>query len=123
MKSVSILPKNETHWLEMRAQDITSTEISALFGISPYMTLFETWHRHKGNIVSSFEENERSTWGLRLQDSIAKGIAEDEGWKIRRMDEYMRNEKLRAGSSFDFDINGKELLEIKNVDGRVIVVI
>ncbi len=119
MKSISIIPKDEAHWLELRKQDLTSTEISALFGISPYSTEFEVWHRHKDGLSVGFEANERSTWGLRLQDSIAKGIAEDEKWKVRRMPEYMRDEKLRVGSSFDFAIEEKGLLEIKNVDALV----
>jgi putative phage-type endonuclease len=115
----SIIPKSESHWLELRAQDVTSTEVSALFGISPYTTLFETWHRHQENLVSNFEETERSKWGTRLQDSIANGIAEDEGWKIRRMPEYIRHPGLRMGSSFDFSIEEAGILEIKNVDGFV----
>ncbi len=119
MKSISILPKDEAHWLELRKQDLTSTEISALFGISPYSTEFEVWHRHKDGLSVGFEANERSTWGLRLQDSIAKGIAEDENWVVRRMPEYMRDEGLRIGSSFDFAIEEKGLLEIKNVDSLV----
>ncbi len=120
MKSISIMPKDEAHWLELRKQDLTSTEISALFGLSPYSTEFEVWHRHKDGLSVGFEANERSTWGLRLQDSIAKGIAEDEKWpEVRRMPEYMRVEDKRIGSSFDFAIAEKGLLEIKNVDALV----
>jgi predicted phage-related endonuclease len=57
-------------------------------------------------------------WGTRLQDAIASGIAQDQGWKVRRMDEYIRIPELRIGASFDFSIEDKELglLEIKNVD-------
>jgi putative phage-type endonuclease len=116
----SIKPKNEKEWLALRTKDITSTEISALFGISPYTTEFELWHRKKDNIEIDFEVNERMQWGTRLQDAIAKGIAEDQKWKVRRMDEYMRIPELRIGASFDFSIEGKDvepgLLEIKNVD-------
>lgn len=112
----TIVPESEDHWLTLRAQDITSTEVSALFGISPYTTLFEVWHRHMENIVVKFEANERTRWGLRLQDSIAAGVAEDQGWKVRRMDEYIRIPSLKAGSSFDFAVNTTGLLEIKNVD-------
>lgn len=133
-----IVPKNKEDWLRLRTSDITSTEISALFGCSPYMTEFELWHRKKDNIEVEFEENERMKWGTRLQDSIAKGIAEDKGWKVRRMEEYIRIPALRMGSSFDFFITEWQpkivapptdhnhspvfavgepgLLEIKNVD-------
>lgn len=121
-----IVPKDEAHWLSLRMQDITSTEIAALFGLSPYMTEFELWHRKKEKLDVVFEENERMKWGTRLQDAIAEGIAKDEGFSVRRMIEYIRIPSLRMGASFDFEIFGEPLkpetdglLEIKNVDGLV----
>jgi len=113
-------PANRDEWLALRAQDLTSTEVSALFGVSPYTTMFELWHRKKNAAVVTIEENERMKWGTRLQDAIATGIAEDHGWRVRRMDEYMRISSLRLGASFDFcgtDQHDNEfLLEVKNVD-------
>jgi len=104
-KNVEVIaPKSEAEWLNLRAKDITSTEVSALFGVSPYTTLFELWWRKKDGNVIELEPNERMKWGTRLQDSIAQGIAEDNGWKIRRMPEYIRNPALRMGASFDFAI-------------------
>lgn len=115
----SIIPKDKQEWLELRAKDITSTEIAALFGISPYITEYELWHRKKNNLIVEIAENERMKWGTLLQDSIAEGVAEEQGWNIRRMEEYGRIPELRIGSSFDFSIEGVDtgLLEIKNVDG------
>ena len=136
---IIIHPENKQAWLEERTKDITSTEIAALFGISPYLTEYELWHRKKNNLIVEIEENERMKWGKILEDSIAKGVAEEQGWTIRRMYEYGRIPELRIGSSFDFSIiekvpsngdvpvepmgssvNGSRetgLLEIKNVDG------
>lgn len=117
-KPIAIVPENEEHWLQLRAPDITSTEIAALFGINPYMTKFELWHRKREQLVVRIEQNERMKWGTRLEDAIARGIGEDQGWKIRRVNRYMRIAELRIGSSFDFEIVGQDsLLEIKNVDG------
>lgn len=116
MTAVAITPKNEAEWLQMRTQDVTSTEASCLFDCSPYLTLFELWHRKKDGLVVGIEPSERMRWGTRLQDAIAAGIAEDNKWNIRRMSEYMRDADLRAGSSFDFAIGDEGLLEIKNVD-------
>lgn len=132
----TINPTDKQHWLECRTKDITSTEISGLFGFSPYTTEFEIWHQKKSGTVVEIEGNERMKWGTALQDAIAAEIAKEQGWTIRRMDEYMRDTDLRAGASFDFSIeslggitnnqldelkdNGitvrKGLLEIKNVD-------
>ncbi len=122
---VSILPKNKAEWLNLRAQDVTSTESAALFGCSPYMTEFELWHRKKSAEVVGLEPNERTKWGTRLQAAIANGIAHDQAWAIRPMEEYVRLEKERMGASFDFrildgrseiDTHTDGLLEVKNVD-------
>lgn len=116
----TIIPKDEADWLRLRKMDVTSTEVSALFGLSPYMTHFELYHRKHDNLEVAFEPNERMKWGTRLQDSIAAGIAEDQGWQSRRMTEYLRDPDLKMGASFDFEImladKWLSILEIKNVD-------
>ena len=110
---------SEAHWLSLRKQDITSTESAALFGMSPYLTHYDLWHRkHSGN-VPEFKTNERMKWGNRLESAIAHGIAEEQGWKVTPMKEYMRLPTSRIGSSFDFVITNLDQpvhLEIKNVD-------
>lgn len=117
-KTEAIVPDTDEHWHALRAMDITSTEIAALFGINPYMTKFELWHRKKNQTIVQIEQNERMKWGTRLEDAIARGIGEDQGWKVRRVNRYMRIPELRIGSSFDFEVSGQDaLLEIKNVDG------
>lgn len=131
MQRVSITPDNEEHWLGLRATDLTSTDVAALFGLSPYKTAFELWHEKSGNDPAEFSDNDRMLWGRRLQDAIAQGIADDVGLIARPMTEYMRIDGLRLGSSFDWAIEGVRddspfaatfaahgpgILEIKNVD-------
>lgn len=116
----TILPENEAHWHSLRAKDLTSTDVAALFDCSPYLTEYELFVRKRDNLTVSFDPNPRTIWGNRLQESIGRGIAEDFGWKVRPMPEYMRDPELRLGSSFDFMIeeseHGPGLLEVKNVD-------
>lgn len=111
---------SEQQWLAERARDVTSTEVSALYNLSPYVTEFELWHRKRDRVIEEMRPNERVVWGKRLQDAIAAGVAEDRGWKARRLDVYMRDEADRLGSSFDFEVEdpqaGIGLMEIKNVD-------
>lgn len=104
MQSEIILPRDNSHWLALRRDDITSTEISSLFGCSPYLTAFELWHRKKEKTKDGFIENDRMRWGRRLESSIAQGIAEDEAFEIRAMKEYIRDPERRLGASFDFSI-------------------
>ena len=119
MTTEIIVPSNQEHWLELRKQDVTSTESACLFGESPYMTHFDLWHRKRSGVVPEFKMNERVLWGNRLESAIAYGIAEEQGWEVKPMKEYFRHPDLRMGSSFDFVITnlGEPVhLEIKNVD-------
>lgn len=124
LKRESIQTTSPEEWLRLRTKDITSTESAALFGLSPYLTPFELWHRKKSSEVVQAEPNDRIKWGNRLQDSIAAGLAEDQKWSVKRRSEYERLPEMRLGASFDFTIlGGKEgdgLLEIKNVDSLVL---
>src|SRR5882762_7677644 len=132
----SILPTSRDHWLQLKSEDISSTEISVLFNMSPYLTKYELWHIKKDKKIIELEDNDRMKWGRRLEDSIAQGFAEDNGLVIRKMDEYIRHHYMRRmGASFDYEIvntndyaeptneyvkafqkYGKGLLEIKKVD-------
>jgi len=121
MSIITIQTKTEQEWLDLRLVDITSTKVSALFGLSPYITKFELWNRMKYNKVAEFESNERMKWGTVLEHTIAETVAKEQGWEARPMKEYMRDTELRAGSSFDWSIEGDNpgILEVKNVDGLV----
>lgn len=122
----SIIPKDREDWLRLREPNINSTEVAALFELSPYLTKFELWHRKKNKIVSDFEPTERMRWGNRLEAAIAAGVAEDHELEIRKMSEYMFDPALRLGSSFDYAYKvwdkisgvsiGNGILEVKNVD-------
>jgi putative phage-type endonuclease len=118
--NVEIIPfTTEADWLAHRQRDVTSTESAALFGMSPYVTAFDLWHRKRSGTAPEFKQNDRMKWGNRLEAAIAHGIAEEQGWEIRPMKEYMRDPDARLGSSFDFVITslGEPVhLEIKNVD-------
>ena len=123
MSTTRIQFSTREQWLADRAQDITSTEIAALYGLSPYCTEFELWHQKAEGFTVPFSENDRMKWGTRLQDAIAIGVAEDMGWEASRLDDYMRDEDARIGSSFDFEVvcreRGPGLMEIKNVDRSI----
>lgn len=128
--------ESEAEWLAMRDKDLTSTEAAALFGCSPYATVYELFHRKTGQLVVDFELNDRVKWGNRLETAIALGIAEDHGLIVEPFKVYARIPELRMGSSFDFKIvgladgftgdetyrdlfreNGPGIMEVKNVDG------
>lgn len=116
-----IKPESKQHWLEMRSEVITSTEISALFGLNKYMSEFELWHSKKNKIITELNDNSRMFWGRSLESAIANAAAAQNNWKIRHIEEFVYDPDLKIGSSFDYEIlSNSELepniiLEIKNV--------
>ena len=129
-------PKTREEWLALRHKYISSTESAALKGLSPYITAFELFYDKAQAEPTSFESSERMEWGTRLEETIAKGIAEKYGVKIRKLNAYVSKDGTGMGSSFDFEIVGLKdendfddpclremytsygagILEIKNVD-------
>lgn len=116
-------PKTETEWHAERKGDVTATDSAALFGVSPYATMFELFHTKAGTLKVEFEETDRMRWGKRLQNAIAVGICEDNGWRIVSDHPYLYVRSARfvgMGASPDFVVHcpkrGVGLLEIKNVD-------
>jgi len=120
MTTETIPVTDKQSWLQTRLQDITSTEVSALYDLSPYITEFELYQQKKDQKVVEISDNERMFWGRNLESAIAHGAAESMGWDISKFDVYMRNPETRLGSSFDYKIHSVEdgdgILEIKNVD-------
>ena len=135
MTPTIITPDNHEHWLKLRAEDITSTEVSALFGLSPYATRFELYHVKSGAAEIDFSDNERMAWGRELEAVIARRTSKMLGLHVQHMPEYYRHGTVpRMGSSFDFSItettgldisgtviptDGPGILECKNVDGLI----
>ena len=95
---------SEDEWHALRAADLTSTDIAALLGISPYLTKYELWHRKRDGLHVASEPTERMRWGNRLESAIAQGIADDNDWLVRARKTYTRLPGLRIGASFDFEI-------------------
>lgn len=112
---------DRARWLALRAPNMNSSQVAALYGCHPYLTEFTLWHRHAGNLVVDDDKDaaEHVKWGTRLEEPIARGMAEDFGWDVEPYKDYVWSPSLRAGSSFDFRITKPErgLLEIKNVFG------
>ena len=131
---IIITPDSFDHWLQLKSEDVSSTEVSALFGISPYSTEFELFHQKLSGDIYTIEDNERMYCGRMMEDTIAQMASEQLGIKVRRLKTYFRHDTVaHMSSSFDYEIvgnldrlqekygklKGPGLLEIKNVDGLV----
>jgi len=116
---------DENLWLAKRKSYVTSTESSSLFGLQmPSLpTAFELYHiKISQEVDPIFNENERMIWGRRLEDVIAKGVAEDNNWTIEPLKVFAYDDDDKIGSSFDYkghnEEKGQFLIEIKTVAYR-----
>lgn len=106
----------------MRARHIGASEVAALFGLSPYLTLFELWHIKAGNLPApDLSGSDRIFWGTVLEPAVAEGAAAMKGWKVRKVHRYSVHPRIPGmGASLDYEIvaheHGPGCLEIKNVD-------
>jgi putative phage-type endonuclease len=113
-----------SEWLDLRRRHIGSSEVASLFGLDERRTLFELWHQKAGNLPEPEMEDERVFWGTVLGPAIGQGIAEREGWTIRKVRRYIEHPHVAGmGASLDYEIfgnpRGAGTLEIKNVDRLV----
>lgn len=111
--------KDEASWLEKRKGYITSTQISALFGLSNYHTAFELYHISRGNIEVEIEDNNFMKFGRIIEAPICEMInIEHPEWKIEEFPFFAYDDEDKIGSSFDraMYVEGKKyLLEIKSI--------
>lgn len=117
---------DEAQWLELRSQDITSTSVSALYGLSPYVTDFELYHAFKSGVRVPFKENQRTKAGKQVEHYAAHVAAEKLSAThgpvaaVNHLRLYARIPGERFGSSFDYEVVFEDghavLLEIKGVD-------
>jgi predicted phage-related endonuclease len=101
-----ILPKSVDDWRALRHRYVSSTESAALFGYSAYSTPFQLAVEKQAPEPPAWAGNERATWGLRLQEAIAKGISADYGVKVRRVNSFAAVDEVRMGASFDYEVVG-----------------
>lgn len=121
MQSIKI--RDEMHWRQLRAENIGSSDIAALFDESTYLTRFELYHQKKNNQTIDFD-SDRMFWGRSMEPAIAKGVERAKGWKLIKSDEYFLSENVKGmGCTPDFIIQPVPeyddfgIAEIKNVDG------
>lgn len=109
-----------------RAGILGASEVPALFNASPHLSRWELWQRKAGNLPDEHDAGLPAMWGDLLEPVIAKGIARDQGWRIRKVKRHIPHPTVqRFGASLDYeacdpDVDYKHgwpaALEIKNVD-------
>lgn len=115
-------------WHAIRARNIGSSEIAALFDLPDdqvpayMMRPFALWHVKAGKAPSPKVDTPRPKWGLLLEAVIAEAAAEECGWTISKGGYVTDPTTPGLGCTLDFVIaedpeeDGPGALEVKNVD-------
>jgi putative phage-type endonuclease len=75
-------------WHAARANGIGGSEIAAVMGLSPYESRFSLWHRKKG-LITPTEENDVMYWGKRHEPTICDEFAlQHPDWQLRPSPTY-----------------------------------
>ena len=59
MSIETIQIQDRDQWLAERVKDVTSTEVSALYGLNPYKSEFELFHEKRDGQIVQIQQNER----------------------------------------------------------------
>ncbi len=106
--------RDREHWLQLRTEDVTSTEMSALFGLNPYMTLQELWHQKRTKMIVRLKPNKAMDWGIKYEPVVAYDASRRNKWDILPHKFYQRDPFRKIGSSFDYwETKAQVPLEIK----------
>jgi hypothetical protein len=119
---------SEAEWHDLRARHVGASQVAALFNAqADYQPgVYALWMDKAGRVPLPPVTIERARWGLLLEDAIAAGAAEREGWKIHP-GRYASHESglgatldriIEAPTASDYadGFVGPGCLELKNVD-------
>lgn len=119
---INIADLSKEEWIEARKPFLGASEIGAALGLNPYRTAYDLWREKIGDpTYIPFTGNDFTTWGNRLEDTIAQGFAEDYGYKIMRDNKIRIHDNGIQSCSLDrviVKVEGKNtpgILEIKNM--------
>ena len=101
-------------WLAMRQQDVTESDVAALFGKSPYKTMLGLFAEKAGLVPASVEENDAMKRGRYMEHAILAACSEHPALAHGAVDRtalYWRSPSLRLGATPDASLETGEASE------------
>jgi putative phage-type endonuclease len=116
-------PKQHTpEWHEAKRTLITSTDIAAILGVSPWMSEGDVARHKMGEPDPAVDDVQarRMRLGLSMEDVVADEDEAEHGFKLRHVRRMIISDTLPwAGTSLDFErIGQKTIVEIKTTSAR-----
>lgn len=114
LETVTVPVGTRTEWLERRKQDVTASEIAAVFGLHPYKTPLQLW-ADKTGVGLEVEENAAMRRGRWLEDAVIAACKDNHpDWDIEKPGIYVRAPSIRLGATPDA-VAGRINIQCKTV--------
>jgi len=102
-------PKGRAAWLEARREDVTGSEVPALYGRHKYLTRLGLVRAKQYGEPEPRRVDPVKRRGHILEPAVAAAIEHDHGLLVRKVNHYLRGRDpadpyLRAGATLDFDL-------------------
>ena len=101
-------------WLALRKQDVTASEVAALFGAHPYKTAYQVYAEKTG-ASDGIGDNPAMRRGRILEPAVAEAWFEERRERLVKCHDYLRSPEHRIGATPDYQRPCGEPVEIKTV--------
>lgn len=121
MRTISCTSRAQ--WLAARAEDVTASQVAALFGDHPFITRYQLWHEKAGTLQAPTAETDAMRRGRLFEPVAVEMLREDRpDWDIEYSTAemaYYRDPDLRLGATPDLIVThperGRGVVQIKTV--------
>jgi len=107
-------------WLEERRKGIGGSDVAAILGLSPFKTAFQVY-QEKRREIESWEGNETTDWGKRMEPAIRQWYSDTTGRAVRLPDKILYNPQypfmLASIDGFTDDPRGVEIKTARSPKG------
>jgi len=116
--------ESREQWLALRAGNIGASEVSALLGVNPFLTIFELWARKSGLVTADIADNPAMRRGRLMEPIALQMLAEDRpDWTVEPNPipggVYYQDAEMRLAATPDAFVTspsrGRGLAQVKSI--------
>lgn len=115
LETITIPVTDRASWLDMRRQDVTASDVGAVFGLHPHKTPLQLWAEKTGVGLDTVE-NAAMRRGRWMEDAVIAACRDyHPDWTIEKPGVYVRAPAYRIGATPDAVANGSIVVQCKTV--------